>query len=388
VKSAEFFRNARLNGLWPDAKAVARSTFTKARRKVNWRIFERILHDAICLAYEYWPENPGFSWHGMSVFGIDGSRYTLPATDVMRREFDPDSGLHTSGKGHYPQCLVTTVFDVFRKIPIARSVAGVNRPEREEAKDLIPYVPAGSVLLFDRGYPSYDFIFFLLTSFNGHFVFRCPARGTFAPVRSFIEGGAREDEIWITPSGRVLSKISPRQRKNLEAIRLRVIRLVSPDGVESVLLTNLYNRVEYPNHEIIELYFKRWAIEGHYRDEKIALEIEKFHGKTPNSIRQELFAASIMTVICRTLMVLSTEAPDSSPQEPQFKHAVMTLAADVAVLAAEDPETAYKIFESILKEIARVRYYRPKQKRAPQPRVTKAPLNKWACSKSKKVANA
>jgi hypothetical protein len=388
VKSAEFFRNARRSGLWPDAKAIARSTFTKARRKVSWQIFERILNDAICLAYEYWPDNPRFSWHGMSVFGIDGSRYTLPATDEIRREFDPDSGLQTSGKGHYPQCLVTTVFDVFRKIPIARSIAGVNCPEREEAKRLIPYIPAGSILLFDRGYPSYEFILHLLNEFNGYFVFRCPARGTFAQVVSFIEGGAREDEIWITPSGRVMSKVPPRQRKKLDAIRLRVIRIVSPDGTKSVLLTNLHNRVEFPKDEITALYFKRWEIEGHYRDEKIALEIEKFHGKTPNSIRQELLAASIMTVISRSLMVLSSEILDSVPHEPQFKNAVMTLAAEVAVLVAEDPETAYEIFESIMKEIDRVRYYRSPRKRPPQPRFTKAPLNKWAYSKSKKVANA
>ena len=324
----------------------------------------------------------------MSVFAIDGSRYTLPATDEMRKEFDPDSGLQTSGKGHYPQCLVSTVFDVFRRIPIAKSVAGVNCSEREEAKDLIPHVPAGSVLLFDRGYPSYEFILYLLAQFNGCFVFRCPARGTFASVKSFIEGGAREDEIHITPSGKFLSTISARQRKKLNAIRLRVIRLVSPDGTVSVLLSNLFNQVEFPHHDIVDLYFRRWEIEGYFRDEKIGLEIEKFHGKTPNSIRQELFAASIMTVISRTLMVLSSEVLDSGPQEPQFKHAVMTLAAEAAVLAAEDPETACEVFETILQEIKRVKYYRSKTKRAPQPRVTKAPLNKWACSKTKKVANA
>jgi len=324
----------------------------------------------------------------MSVFANDGARYTLPATDEMRREFDPDSGLQTNGKGHYPQCLISTVFDVFRRIPIARSIAGVNCPEREQAKGLIPYVPAGNVLLFDRGYPSYEFILYLLTEFNGYFVFRCPARGTFASVKSFIEGGAQEDEICITPSGKFLSSISARQRKKLNAIRLRVIRLVSPDGTVSVLLTNLFNQVEFPRHDIVDLYFRRWEIEGYFRDEKIGLEIEKFHGKTPNSIRQEIFAASIMTVISRTLMVLSSAILDSGPQEPQFKHAVMTLAAEAAVLAAEDPETAYEVFETILQEIKRVKYYRSKRKRAPQPRVTKAPLNKWACSKTKKVANA
>ena len=39
VKSGEFFRNAGRSGLWHDAKAIHRSTLTKARRKVPWPIF-------------------------------------------------------------------------------------------------------------------------------------------------------------------------------------------------------------------------------------------------------------------------------------------------------------------------------------------------------------
>jgi hypothetical protein len=50
------------------------------------------------------------------------------------------------------------------------------------------------------------------------------------------------------------------------------------------------------------LYFRRWEVESYYRDEKVVLEIEEFHGKSPNSIRQELYAVTIMSVIVRTLM--------------------------------------------------------------------------------------
>ena len=61
--------------------------------------------------------------------------------------------------------------------------------------------------------------------------------------------------------------------------------------------------------EITALYFRRWAVEDYYRDEKVVLEIEKFHGKSYNRILQELFAAMIMSVIAKdTLMVLSANA--------------------------------------------------------------------------------
>ena len=164
--------------------------------------------------------------------------------------------------------------------------------------------------------------------------------------------------------------------------------MVSPDGTVSVLLTNLYDTEKFPREEIITLYFKRWEVESYYRDEKVVLEIEEFHGKTSNSIRQELFAAMIMSVISRTLMALSSQMNDEEPREPQFKNAIMTLASEAAVLAPADPERAVAIFQDILKEIYRVKYYRPKVPRPSQPRVTKRSLNKWASEKNKKVLNA
>jgi hypothetical protein len=387
VKSGEFFRAAKRSGLWPKAEAVHHRAFTRARKKVDWRVFRDILRDAVKLAYECWPEDPRFTWHGMSVFGVDGSRFDLPATAEIRQEFDPMSGLQYSGKGHYPQCLVSTVYDVFRRLPIARTAVPLNSSERDEVKELLNYIPLASILLFDRGYPSYELIDYLLRRFRGYFVFRCSAQSTFPAVQRFVESGSAEDEICIDPSSNYRSKIPKKQRKDLKAIKLRVIRLVSPDGTISVLLTNLYDKTEFPAHELTSLYFRRWEVESYYRDEKIVLEIEKFHGESCNSIRQELYAAMIMSVIARTLMVLS-QALAGEPREPQFKNAIMTLASEAAVLTPDDPERAISVFQDVLAEIRRVIYYRPKTPRPSQHRVTKRSNNKWIEAKVRKVANA
>ena len=116
-------------------------------------------------AYDIWPADDGrYLWHGMSVFALDGSKYMLPATEEIRDDFDPSSGLENKGKGHYPQCLVSTVYDVFRRLPVARSVVGNDNSEREEMKKLVSFVPPGSVWMFDRGYPSYEsMLFFQVT---------------------------------------------------------------------------------------------------------------------------------------------------------------------------------------------------------------------------------
>ena len=158
IKSGEFFKNAKRSGLWPDAEPVHRSGISLARGKVPWAVFRNIVQKAVNLAYELWPRDPSFAWHGMSVVAFDGSKYDLPATEEIRKEFDPQSGLSYHGKGHYPQCLVTTAYDVLRRIPVARSVMSINASERDEVMALLPSIRTGGVLLFDRGYPGYALI--------------------------------------------------------------------------------------------------------------------------------------------------------------------------------------------------------------------------------------
>lgn len=371
------FRNARRSGLWPDAQAVHPSALSKARQKVPWEVFQSTLHEAVDLAYELWPDDPHYTWHGLSVYAIDGSTFTLPATEAMRKAFDPDSGLEHAGKGHYPQCLVSTLYDVFRRLPVARTIVSIHGSERQEALALQAYAPPKSVLLFDRGYPSYD-LFRLLTNKRQAFLFRCAATCTFPAVEAFVTSGKAEATIWITPSHKALARLSPRQRKRLKAIKVRVILLQHPDGTVSVLLTNLFNRRRYPRQDLIDLYFRRWAVEEYYKDEKVTLQIETFHSQKPNGIRQELFAAMLMTVIARTLMSIAQQAYLKEHQRCQFKHAILTLAAEAAILVPEDPEQALVIFTELLQELARVKYYPPATPRSSQPRINKHPVNKWS----------
>ena len=422
-KSSEFFKNAQRSGLWPKAKAVDRSAVTKARKKVKWQVFEEIFYEAVKLAYKLWPEGSDYKWKGMSVYGVDGSKYSLPATPELRKEFDPTSGLENPGKGHYPQCLVTTIYDVFRRLPIARSVVGYENCERKQAQRLIPKVPAGNVIIFDRGYPGFKVFEFLNKNYDGYYIFRSTATSTFPAVEEFIKSHNAEDIIYLEPTKsrrpkRALKSPSHRPTR----IPLRVIRLESPDGTLSVLLTNLMDKKEFSMEEIIELYFRRWEIESFYRDEKIFLGVDTFHSRNSNGIRQELFAAMIMNVIAKILMIISydpkkkeidsstkpedvsdkpkdiseetqKETAESIPgkskcmkillprktrPEPQFKHAVMLLALEAAILTPANPKVAAKIFKGLLEEIRRVKYYRPKKPRKSAIRITRRSINKWA----------
>ncbi len=44
-------------------------------------------------AYEIWPKHDRFSWYGLNIIAIDGSKYNLPAAEEMRQIFQPIAGL-------------------------------------------------------------------------------------------------------------------------------------------------------------------------------------------------------------------------------------------------------------------------------------------------------
>ena len=265
------------------------------------------------------------------------------------------------------------------------AIVYANGSEREQAKSFIPFIPSGGVILFDRGYPGYEFIKELIKSYTGYFVFRCPGTSTFPAVISFLASNKDEDIIWINPTHSYRVHLGVKMWRQAKPIKLRVIKLMSPDGTVSVLLTNLMNSEAFSRDDITKLYFRRWEVETHYRNEKIVLDIEKFHGKSPNSIRQELFAIIIVSVISRILMEFAEQSHQYKKGFPQFKNAVMTIAYDAAALTPDDPVLAVNIFKELLDEIARVRYYPSPNKRPSQPRFTKTKINRWSVARQRKM---
>jgi len=133
-------------------------------------------------------------------------------------------------------------------------------------------------------------------------------------------------------------------------------------------------------------------VETHYRDEKTLQQIEQFHSRTPNGIRQELFAILLGCVIARTLTALAvpSESIDTAQScvRPQLKNALMSFARDAALLTPAHPAQALVVLQDLLHAIRQVKYYKPKAPRPARPRVNKHPINKWQSDRQKKLNNA
>jgi hypothetical protein len=385
-KIPEFFKHAKRSLLLPSStKPCVPAAVRKARAKVPWQVFEEIFYNATDLAETLCDSQTSYRWNGLHVFAIDGSKYSLPADENIRNTFDPNSGLD-KGKGHYPQCLVSTAYDVFRRFPLAYSIAPNHTSEREEAKLLLKHVPDNGVGLFDRGYPSYELFTIFRSQYKGYFIFRCNSKKTFSAVEEFIRSKKNEAQITIKPSQRYLWRCTTEQKALATPVHLRAIRMESStDGTVSVLLTNLPDEKQYCAKSIIDLYYERYRVEEYFRHEKVIVGVEKFHSKSPNGIYQELFANAIVSVISRILINLSKKPKGKSRCEPQFKHVVLAFAHEAFILTPQIPENAVIIFKELLDQIASVKYYFPKKKRIFYPRICKKPPNKWCTDRMKYI---
>lgn len=104
--------------------------------------------------------------------------------------------------------------------------------------------------------------------YEGFYLFRCKGKPTFRRVEEFIASKKQEETIQLEPAGRFARSLRKKELEKTKPLRIRMIRLETPIGDVSVLLTNLLETSEYSSDEIIDLYFKRWEIESYYRDEK------------------------------------------------------------------------------------------------------------------------
>jgi sulfur transfer complex TusBCD TusB component (DsrH family) len=262
----------RLNQYYKKVKggdAISQQAFSKLRMNFDHSPFEKMVRLLVSKEYSGQYELP--LWKGYHVFGIDGSSLQLPRADILRNEF----GVRGRG-GTCPCAGMSVLYDVLHGWAVDSILSRADMNERTECKKHIdflcremPNIAKNSIITMDRGYPSLELLENLQAS-GVKYLARCSS--------NFLS------EINNTPMGDSTVVL-----KN--DISVRIIKFVLTSGEIEILATNLFELSEalFP-----ELYALRWGIETAYFCLKQELCIEKFSGKTPNSIRQDFWASMVL----------------------------------------------------------------------------------------------
>lgn len=244
---------------------VSKQAFSKARLNLN-PDYVRKFADGVS---EIFAEDKAVPMYkGMRLIAIDGTDISLENSDELKAEFGCSGCLKNAATA-----LASIAYGPLDQAIYDCQIAPYATDERDLAKmhmtRLLELGLGASLLLFDRWYPSKEFIAHML---NAGFSFVMRVRSKWN-----LEVDAIKSQGWV------------KLHHQGKALRVRVLKVKLPTGEIETLLTNL-NQGQLPIAQAGELYFKRWSIETAYDTLKSKLQLENFSGKSKLSVLQDFYA--------------------------------------------------------------------------------------------------
>ena len=244
---------------------VSKQAFSKARANLN-PAFVRKFADRIAEIHAQDPYAP--TWNGMRLIAIDGTDIALENSAELKQVFGC-----SGSKKNAATALGSLAYGPLDHAIYDCQIAPYAADERDLAKlhmsRLLELGLGNSLLLFDRWYPSVEFLYHTM-SMGFSFVMRVRSKWN-------LQADAVKKEGWIT-----ISRLG-------KDFSVRVLKVTLPNGETETLLTNL-DEMQLPLAQAAELYFKRWGIETAYDILKSKFQLENFSGKTVVSVLQDFYA--------------------------------------------------------------------------------------------------
>lgn len=154
----------------------------------------------------------------------------------------------------------------------------------------------GDLLIFDRAYIDYDWLFHLHQQ-GVWFVTRLKANACY----EVLEAPGRASEAIL--ADQVIRLSSPHGQAAYPAPLRRVHYRDPETGKEYVFLTN---RLDLPALEVAELYRRRWQIELFFKWVKQNLKIKAFYGTSKNAVLIQVWTGLIAYLVLFWLKLRST----------------------------------------------------------------------------------
>jgi hypothetical protein len=338
--------------------APQKSSFCKARRKLPEKYIKEMFSRAVERSNQVEPQR---LWKGHRLFAVDGMKVSLPLSAELKEHFGCPKV--TDGEAHYPQALLSELFNVLTDEVNDFTLSPYTANEREQAILHLSHLREGDIMINDRNYPSYE-LFWECRKRKIHFVMRMPL-GHWKIIEEFLASGAVDQCVTLnmTTRARELYKNDPTVPKQMT---VRLIRVTLTTGETEVLVTSLLNRKKYPTKALQELYPLRWPIEEGNKSVKCHQAIEKFHAKDVNGIHQEVNAHYLLMAITRLFMLQAaiTERTSEQYYGLSYKSAVDFVSNDLVVLVlSKKQRLKKKTITEILIMIAKV-YEKPRYHRS------------------------
>jgi hypothetical protein len=257
-------------------------------------------------------------WRGLLLAVIDGTFLTVADSAANSGRYAKQRG--NNGGSGYPQLRLSALLSCGTRSVLDAVFDPVSVGEPDQARHLARSLRPGMLLLADRNYAGADLIATLAAT-GAHLLIRCKTGRKLPTLRRHRDGS------FSSVIGRLPIRVIDAQ-----------ISITTTAGTHTGgyrLITTLLNPVTHPAAELIRLYHQRWEIETAYLELKSSiLNGRVLRARTPDGIRQEIYALLSVYQLLRTAMVDATDSrPRTDPDRASFTTA-LNAARDQVVHAA------------------------------------------------------
>jgi Insertion element 4 transposase N-terminal/Transposase DDE domain len=300
----------------PGVKDLAPSNVTKARYRLGPQPL-RWLFEKVAGA---WGDTPGLAgYHGLRLYGIDGSHLRVQDTDENFEHFGKPGGRNGGGDAGYPQLRLVGLMNLSNRLLTAIEAGPWSQGEQTLVKPLTQKIPDHSLTIVDRGFYAYLWIHELLSG------------GTERHVMVRAKKNLKYEIVEVLPDGSALARVRPHKKLHKEhpelpeSILLRVIEYQLPGGEPSRLFVSLLDPIAYPAEELVSLYHERWELELGFDEIKTHMLERKecLRSKKPEGVYQELWGQLLTYNLVRREMMLAAQAHGLPPKQISFRSSLL-----------------------------------------------------------------
>ncbi len=343
-----------------------RSTFCEARQRLGVAPLHQLCEHVIEL--QATSDTPGAFYDGLRLMAMDSFVVDVADSPANARVFGRPGSSRSPAA--FPQARVLALCEVGTHVLWRTLIKPCHRSEVIMAAHLLGFLQEKMLLLWDRGFLSYDLVQQVLQH-GAHLLARIKNNLVFRPIRRLRDGS-------------YLAKLypSPRHRDRDEGgVVVRIIEYTLNDpgrsgsGEKHRLLTTLLDAARHPAKRLIVLYHERW-------EEELAIDELKTHqrerpvlrSETPAGVVQEIDGLLLAHYLVRVLMSEAARRNDLPPRRLSFTGTLKILRCRLPE-CPKSRQSLRRWYEALLAEIAEE--VLPERRNRINPRVIKRKMSNW-----------
>jgi Transposase DDE domain len=274
---------------------------------------------------------PDHLWHGHRTFHVDGSSFSMPDTEELRKAFGMPSG-QAEGCG-FPVAHLLVLFSAATGLLVNMWAQPLVTSDLADTPSAHQHLEAGDILIGDDSFGGYPHLAALVKQgIHGLFPVHHLRIIDFTKNRKHRREGAKGNpglptSRWIKSLGKkdqLVEYFKPKRKpprmtqKDYDALPESVVvrelrRTVVRPGLGKItitLVTTLLDPVKYPPDDLLELRLRRWDVETDIRHLKATMKMDVLRCMTEEGVRKELAVFGLVYNLVREVMLIAAKRQD------------------------------------------------------------------------------